>query len=115
MGKVGLFNSDQPTVTSQFIMRLRFSQEVNPVFAWIFMRSVMFQPQIERSKRGINIPNIFPADVERMLIVSCSRTKQAALARDITAELKRRTDALAAIEANRKQIHSLIESAIEFA
>jgi hypothetical protein len=113
MGKIGLFNSAQSTVISQFIMRLRFSQEVNPVFAWLFMRSIMFQPQIERSKRGINIPNIFPDDVERMLIVSCSRTIQEALARDITAELKRRADALAAIEANRKQIHDLIEEAIQ--
>ena len=48
-----------------------------------------------------------------MFIVSYSRTKQDALARDITAELKHRTDALAAIEANRKQIHDLIDEAIQ--
>ena len=78
-----------------------------------FFRSVMFQSQIARELRGSSVSNIFPPQVEQMFIVSYSRTKQDALARDITAELKHRTDALAAIEANRKQIHDLIDEAIQ--
>jgi len=85
---------------------------MNPRFAWFFFRSVMFQPQIERELRGSSIPNIFPPEVERMLVVTCKKSKQDALARKVTAELDRRTNALASIEFKRAEITKLIDNAI---
>jgi hypothetical protein len=113
IGKSALWDSDEPAVASDFTMRIRFNDRINPRFAWFYFQSVMFQAQVAREKRGMgNMTNIFPPEVERMLIVSCKKPKQEALALDITAELKRRTDALASIESKRAEITKLIDEAI---
>jgi hypothetical protein len=112
LGKVAIWESDEPAVASDFTMRVRFNSRMNQRFAWFFFRSVMFQPQIERELRGSSIPNIFPPEVERMLLVTCKKSKQDALAREITAELDRRTNALASIESKRAEITKLIDDAI---
>lgn len=113
LGKVAMWDCEELAVASDFTMRVRFDQErMNPYFAWFFFRSVMFQSQIERELRGSSVPNIFPPEVEQMLIVACNRSKQDALARDITADLQRRTNTLASIESKRDEITRLIEHAI---
>lgn len=112
LGKIAFFDSNDPAVCSDFTMRVRFNETMNPHFAWYFMRSVMFQSQIEREQRGTSLPNIFPGQVERMLIVECSRDRQDAIAGTVSAELQRRDAALGAIEAQRKEIEALIEAAI---
>jgi len=94
-------------------MRLRFNSRINPRFAWFFFQSVMFQAQVTREKRGMgNMTNIFPPEVERMLVVTCKTSQQDALVREITAELDRRTNALASIESKRAEITKLIDNAI---
>jgi type I restriction enzyme M protein len=114
IGKSGLFDSEELALFSDFTMRLRFSGEVNSRFAWYFMRSVMFQSQIEREKRGMgNMTNIFPSQVERLLIVESPRDRQDAVAAEVAAELKRREDALRSIESRRREIDALIEAAIK--
>jgi restriction endonuclease S subunit len=60
LGKVGLFDSDEPCLFSDFTMRVRFNDKMNPLFAWYFFRSLIFQSQVEREKRGLSLPNIFP-------------------------------------------------------
>jgi hypothetical protein len=112
MGKVGIFDSDRDAIFSQFIMRLRFNSEMNPDFACYFMRSVMFQTQIEREKRGTNIPNIFPTEVERMLVVNCVRQRQNELAARISTTLAALDIHRAAIESKRAEITKLIDEAI---
>lgn len=113
LGKVALWDSDDGAVASDFTMRIRFNQErMNPRFAWFFFRSVMFQAQILRELRGSSVPNIFPPEVEQMLVVACGKPRQDALDRDITAELKRRADALASIESKRAEIGALIDAAV---
>ena len=91
LGKIALFDSDEPAVASDFTMRVRFRDSMNPRFAWYFMRSVMFQGQIEREQRGTSLPNIFPGQVERLLIVECPRDRQDAVAAEVAAELKKRS------------------------
>jgi len=112
IGKVGLYDSALPSIISQFVMRIRFNEDTNSRFAWYFMQSIMFQAQIEREKRGTSLPNIFPGQVERMLIVACPRDWQDAIADAVTAELQKREAALRAIAAKRKEIDALIEAAI---
>ena len=113
LGKVAIWDSDEPAVASDFTMRIRFNHVwMNPRFAWLFFRSVMFQAQVQRELRGSSVPNIFPPEVEQMLIVACKKPKQDAIARDITAELQRRTDALTSIESKRTEITALIDEAV---
>ena len=59
-----------------------------------------------------NMTNIFPPEVERMLVVTCKTSQQDALVREITAELDHRTNALASIESKRAEITKLIDNAI---
>lgn len=112
LGKIAFFNSDDPAVCSDFTMRVRFNGSMNPHFAWYFMRSVMFQSQIEREQRGTSLPNVFPGQIEKMLIVECSRDRQDSITAYVSAELQQRDDALRSIEARRKEIDALIEAAI---
>lgn len=113
LGKVALWDSEEPAVASDFTMRIRFNSErMNPRFAWYFFRSVMFQAQIQRELRGSSVSNIFPPEVQQMVVVSSKKTKQDALARDITTELQRRTDALMSIESKRADISALIDKAV---
>ncbi len=113
IGKSGLWASEEPALFSDFTMRLRLTEHVNPRFVWYFFRSVMFQAQIEREKRGMgNMTNIFPPEVERMLIVDCDRAQQDSIARAIDEELARLDALRAGIEAKRQEIDRLIDDAV---
>ena len=112
LGKVAYFASDEPAVFSDFTMRFRFNDKMNPRFAWHFFRSVMFQAQIERELRGSSVPNIFPPEVERMLIVACDPARQNSIARVIDEELARLDAMRTRIEAKRQEIDRLIDDAV---
>lgn len=113
IGKCGLWDSEEPAIASDFTMRVRFNDRINPRFAWFYFQSVMFQAQVAREKRGMgNMTNIFPPEVERMHIVTCARARQDALALQITADLDARTNQLRSIESNRKKIADLIDQTI---
>ena len=116
IGKSGIWESDEPALASDFTMRVRFNDTINPRFAWFFFRSVMFQAQVEREKRGMgNMTNIFPPQVERMHVVTCTRPRQNALAAQITTDLAALDTHHAAIESKRKEIDALIDGAIRSA
>ena len=113
IGKSGIWESDEPALASDFTMRVRFNGAINPRFAWFFFRSVMFQAQVEREKRGMgNMTNIFPSQVERMHVVTCARPRQNELAAQITTALAALDTHRAAIESKRKEIDALIDEAI---
>ncbi len=113
IGKSGLWDSDEFAVASDFTMRIRFNDRINPRFAWYYFRSVMFQTQVVREKRGMgNMTNIFPSEVEHMLIVACEKSKQDALVRDIEHELEYRKSLLRSIESNRAEIATLVKQAL---
>lgn len=114
IGKAGLFDSDEPALFSDFTMRIRFAERVtNRLFAWYFLRSIMFQAQIERSKRGMgNMTNIFPGQVQQMLMVDCPRGRQNTLAKEIGVGLRKLDVAREGIAAKQKEIQTLIEAAI---
>jgi hypothetical protein len=113
IGKSALWTSEVPALFSDFTMRLRLTEHVNPRFVWYFLRSVMFQAQIEREKRGMgNMTNIFPPEVERMLIVACDPARQNSIARAIDEELARLDALRAGIEAKRQEIDRLIDDAV---
>ena len=63
------------------------------------------QTQVAREKQGMgNVTNLFPSEVERMLVVGCRESKRDGLAREIAIDLKRRTDALESIESKRAEM-----------
>jgi hypothetical protein len=109
LGKVAMFDSSEPAIASDFTMRVRFSNKMMPEFAWYFFRSVLFQSQIEREARGPSLQNIFPPQLERLLVVACTAERQRQIARAIA-------DALGKVDAARAQIVGLrgdVFSAIE--
>jgi restriction endonuclease S subunit len=112
LGKVGLFDSDEPCVFSDFTMRVRFNDRMNPLFAWYFFRSIMFQSQVEREKRGLSLPNIFPSQVAELRIVAIDRTRQDSLADEIAAVLEALQHEREDIEARRQEIENLVEAAL---
>ncbi len=114
IGKTALFDlDDEPCLFSDFTMRLRFNKAMNPRFANYFFRSIMFQAQVEREKRGMgNMTNIFPSQVEQLPIVDVSRAQQDALAEQIAAELDALQKERENIESKRKDIDALIEAAL---
>lgn len=113
IGKVALFDLDEPCIFSDFTMRLRFNDTMNPEFAVYFFRSIMFQSQVEREKRGMgNMTNIFPSQVERFLTVECSRAQQDKLAVEIATELDTLEKERKKIEAGRQEIQRLVEETI---
>jgi hypothetical protein len=114
LGKVAIFeHDDENALASDFTMRVRFNNRMNPRFAWFFFRSVMFQAQILRELRGSSVPNIFPPQVARMHIVTCTLSRQGELADQITTALAAIDTHRAAIESKRKEIETLIDKAIQ--
>ncbi len=111
-GKVAYWDSTEPALASDFTMRVRVNADANPRFVWYFFRSVMFQPQIDREIMGASVHNVFPSQVEQMLIVGCDRKRQDTIANGITAELDKVHTARAQIEKNRRQIQTLLETAV---
>lgn len=111
-GKVAFFDAEEPCLFSDFTMRVRLSPRMSPVFAWYYFRSVMFQQQVNREKRGMSLPNIFPTQVARLLVPKASREMQDDLAQTTTAALKALQNDRDAIEAGRAEINSLIEAAL---
>jgi type I restriction enzyme M protein len=114
IGKAALFDLDDPCLFSDFTMRLRFNDAMNPQFACYFFRSIMFQAQVEREKRGMgNMTNIFPSQVAELRIVAIDRKQQDALADQITSELNALQRERETIEARRREIDGLIEEALK--
>ncbi len=84
-----------------------------PRFGWYYFRSVMFQSQVEREKRGMgNMTNIFPSQVERMFVPVCEPSRQTALAGQIDAELAKLARTHAAIEKKYIEMDTLMDEAI---
>ena len=89
-------------------MRLRFNAGGTPLFAWLYFRSVMFRVQLFREIKGAACHNIFPAQVERLLVVSCDRSRQD-LVKSIMADLKKQADAKQKIHDKINEIQVAIE------
>ena len=98
---MALFNSQELAIASDFTMRVRFNHKMNPAFAWLYFRSVMFQSQIEPESRGLSVPNIFPPQVEKMFVPSCDKSRQDSIAAEIITEIERSDRNEAAIESRR--------------
>ncbi|HKP82230.1 MAG TPA: hypothetical protein VJT69_09435, partial [Pyrinomonadaceae bacterium] len=114
IGKSGLFTSEERAVFSDFTMRLRFGATMNPRFAWYYFRSIIFQTQVEREKRGMgNMTNIFPSQVERMLIPHCKRDHQDSVVAQIDTELDKLTWARKTIQDKQREIEDFISHTIE--
>jgi type I restriction enzyme M protein len=112
VGKVAYYDSDAPALFSDFTMRLRFNARMNPLFAWLYFRSVMFQAQLFREIKGASLPNIFPGQVERLLVVSCGRSRQDDLVKSIMADLRKQADAKQKIHDKINEIQVAIESEV---
>lgn len=112
VGKVAYYDSDEPALFSDFTMRLRFNARMNPLFAWLYFRSVMFQAQLFRELKGASLPNIFPSQVERLLVVACDRSRQDDLVKSIMADLKKQADAKRKLQDKINEIHVAIESEV---
>jgi restriction endonuclease S subunit len=112
VGKVAYFDTEEPALFSDFTMRLRFNARMNPLFAWLYFRSIMFQAQLFREIKGASLPNIFPGQVERLLVVACDRKRQDSLVKSIMLDLKKQADAKQKIHTKINEIQTAIESEV---
>jgi len=76
IGKVAIFDSHKDCIFSDFIMRIRFNNQINPLFAYYYMRTPPFQFQILKGNKGMGPPNVFPKQVEQMYLIDISRDEQ---------------------------------------
>ncbi|BCM93268.1 hypothetical protein IAD21_05157 [Abditibacteriota bacterium] len=115
IGKVAIYDlKNQPCIFADFIMRLRFNEQMTPRFAWYYGRSLFFQSQIEREKRGMgNLTNIFPSQVETLFVPDIGRARQEELADAIEAELKALAQRREDIENGRREIEQLLEVTLQ--
>lgn len=94
-------------------MRIRVNRSrMLPRFAWAYLRSVIFQEQIRRESRGASLINIFPPEVERMLVPACDLKTQLALSQHVDAQLATVSERRASILARRQEIDFLVKQAI---
>ena len=94
-------------------MRVRLRSALDARFAWYYLRSILFQSQVEREKRGMgNMTNIFPSQVERLLIVDCPVERQKEIANEIAASIGEIVLQQEQIQSRRIKISELIEEAI---
>jgi hypothetical protein len=112
LGKVAYWDSTEPAVASDFTMRVRVNADANSRFMWYFFRSVMFQAQMYREIMGASVNNVFPSQVEKMLIVECDRKRQDAIASKITAELDKVRTARTKMEMDRGRIQTVVDMAV---
>jgi hypothetical protein len=73
------------------------------------MKSILFQAQIRREKRGMSLPNIFPPQLETLLIPECALTRQKEIAGLISEELAALHGDLKTIEKKREEIKRRVD------
>ncbi|MCX6166228.1 MAG: restriction endonuclease subunit S, partial [Ignavibacteriae bacterium] len=65
IGKSAIFNSDNDCITSQFVMKISFRENVNIPYIHYYMQSIFFQLTVEKFKKGMgNMTNIFVSQLK---------------------------------------------------
>lgn len=113
IGKVAIVQDEMDAVYSDFMMRIQFNPNLaHPKFVYYFFNSILFQSLIERDKKGLQLPNIFPSQIKDFPIPDISISQQIAIADEIQAEMDIQNSGITEILKKRKEIEKQVLNAI---
>lgn len=113
IGKVAIVQDEMDAVYSDFMMRVQFNPKLAyPKFVYYFFNSILFQSLIERDKKGLQLPNIFPSQIKNFPIPDISISQQIALADEIQSEMDIQNSSIKQILKKRKEIEKHVLDAI---
>ena len=109
IGKCAIIDSDCLAVFADFVIRIRFSPEVNPRFMYYYFRTSYFQHLIECYKKGLgNNTNIFPSQLKQFPVLDVSYEQQVIEARVLDSAMGVNADKRSRIAKLRKEIDELL-------
>lgn len=109
IGKCAIIDSDFLAVFADFVIRIRFSPEVNPRFMYYYFRTSYFQHLIECYKKGLgNNTNIFPSQLKQFPVLDLSYEQQTIEAGILDSAMEVNADKRSQIASLRKKIDELL-------
>lgn len=114
IGKVAIIKNDSDTsIFCDFTMRVSFSN-YNPLFAYYYFRTDLFQTLIEKNKKGLgNNTNIFPNQIKEFPIPDINQDRQQSIADKISFRINIIQNKKRDIEQKYKEIDQIIESSLD--
>lgn len=105
IGKVAICEHDFPNIFCDFTIRIRPNKRIVPKWLYYYMRTNIFQLQILKWKKGMgNLTNIFPSQIDKLLILDVDVDKEKRVVTAIDTTLKRIADAKKNQENMRQEI-----------
>lgn len=112
IGKAAILMDDYDAIFCDFTMRIRI-QNYNPQFLFYYLNSILFQPLVERQKKGLgNNTNIFPSQIKEFPVPDIDIRQQNAIAERITDEMDKQKAIDLEIAQKRKEIDGLVMRAV---
>lgn len=112
IGKAAILIDDYDAIFCDFTMRIRI-QNYNPQFLFYYLNSILFQPLVERQKKGLgNNTNIFPSQIKEFPVPDIDMQRQNAIAERITDEMDKQKAVDIEIEQKREEIDGLVMRSI---
>ena len=87
IGKVAIYEEDRAAIFSDFTMRIRFNNRIDPFFGYCVCCSSLFQSQIKKHKRGAAVPNFFPIQMREFWFPCPQKSEQLAISERVGAAL----------------------------
>lgn len=113
LGKVDVFDFDEPVIVDNHISIIRLNSSFNPYFVTYFLRTILGAFQIERDYSGTtNQIDFYPDQVGNLQIINLDRREQDLIVDKINIELGEIKQTKAAVVQKRLEIDSLIEQVI---
>lgn len=114
IGKVAIIESDElEGIYADFTMRIRL-KNYNPLFAYYFFRTDLFQYLIYTHKKGLgNNTNIFPNQIKEFPLPDISLSEQNEIVKEIKNEIDEQNEIEKKIEEKQNEIIKIIENTIK--
>lgn len=108
---MGIYDSEEDCITSQFVMKLHPKQNTDTLFVNYFMHSFYFQFCVEKYKKGKgNMTNIFVSQLLNFPIYYPDAQTRSEIVKGISKALNNRNDTIKQITVLRNKIDSLLDN-----
>jgi type I restriction enzyme S subunit len=116
IGKTALFEAEEdkfPSIISDFTMRIIPNpKKINPRYLYYYTKSFLFRQLVELEKKGKNILNIFPSQIETFPIICLSLVEQNEIVREIETRIEQQQNLERDIKRLRNEIDSVVEESL---
>jgi type I restriction enzyme S subunit len=113
IGKVALFEYDSeecPSIISDFTMRIRPNPDkVDPKYLYFYFISFLFRELIDLEKKGMDIMNVFPSQIETLPIIRPSPEEQRRIVGELELEAEEQRRVEEELSGLRVRIDGLLE------